>query len=368
MRPSASIIMPEQEIRYCTASDGVRIAYAVLGSGPPLVYATGWPVHLETEWQKPFVRCFLQELPGDHALIRYDMRGSGLSDRDVSDFSFPALIRDLEAVVDHLGLAQFALMSLGDVAGPIAMMYAVENPGRVTHLVLNSSFLRGADLGPAERQQALVDYVENFGYPIFELLDNPDLQVEQQIGVREINETAASHHVQAEVLKTHYSADVTDIVSRVYAPALVLHARDDPLVPFQLGVELAERLPNAEFVPYEASTAVPWVVSSILVREIHGFLGVAASDADAAVEDRDGSLTTRETEVLCLIATGLSNQEIARTLTLSIRTVERHVANIYSKLDVGSRVQATAYALGRGLVSAHVALRSSRRHTSRENG
>jgi pimeloyl-ACP methyl ester carboxylesterase len=102
------------------------------------------------------VRCFLGDLPGDHTLIRYDMRGSGLSDRDVSDFSIPALVRDLEAVVDHLGLSQFALMSLGDVAGPIALTYAAGHPARVTHLVLNSGFLRGADLSPGEPQRALV--------------------------------------------------------------------------------------------------------------------------------------------------------------------------------------------------------------------
>src|SRR6266511_895382 len=134
--------MVEQQIRFCTTSDGVRIAYATVGSGPPLVYATGWPVHLEVEWQKPFVRRFLEDLARGVTLIRYDMRGSGLSDENVYDFSTESLMRDLEGVVEHLGLERFALLSLGDMAGPITMTYAARYPDRVTHLILNSGCLR----------------------------------------------------------------------------------------------------------------------------------------------------------------------------------------------------------------------------------
>jgi pimeloyl-ACP methyl ester carboxylesterase/DNA-binding CsgD family transcriptional regulator len=365
--------MAAQRIRFCKTSDGVRIAYATVGSGPPLVYATGWPVHLEIEWEKPFVRRFLEALAKGVTLIRYDMRGSGLSDEEVSDFSPAALMRDLEAVIDHLGLERFALLSLGDMAGPLTMTYAARHPDRVTHLILNSSWLRGSELGPPERQQALIDYTANFGYPIFELLDTPGINVQQQLDIRQINEVAASPKVQAEVLRATYAADVSDVVSMVCVPTLVLHARGDPLVPFHLGRELATQLPNAEFVPYEGSTAVPWVISGLLVREIHEFLGVS-SRMPASEERRPapgevlaGQLTSREVEVLALVAAGLSSRDIGQELTLSVRTVERHISNVYSKLRINSRVQATAYALERGLVSAHAALRSSRRHSSPEN-
>lgn len=364
--------MAEQQIRFCTTSDGVRIAYAIVGAGPPLLYATGWPVHLEVEWQKPLVRRFLEDLAQGVTLIRYDMRGSGLSHGNVSDFSLASLMLDLEAVIEQLGLERFALLSLGDIAGPITMTYAARHPERVTHLILNSGWLRGADLGPSERQQALIDYVANFGYPIFELLDSHGIEVQQQLDVREINEVAASPTVQAEVLRATYCADVSNLVSEISVPALVLHARGDPLVPFELGRELAVRLPNAEFVPYEGSSAVPWVISDLLVREIHRFLGVSAGwrvrQASAVTEDLCAdNLTSREIEVLALVASGLSSRDIARELDLSVRTVERHISNIYSKLDVNSRVQAAAYALERGLVSAHLALRSSRRQSSSEN-
>jgi pimeloyl-ACP methyl ester carboxylesterase len=365
--------MAEQQIRFCTTSDGVRIAFATVGSGPPLVYATGWPVHLEVEWEKPLVRRFLEDLAQGVTLVRYDMRGSGLSDDNVSDFSPETLIRDLEGVMDHLGLDSFALLSLGDMAGPLTMMYAAEHPDRVTHLILNSSWLRGFELAPPERQEALIEYTANFGYPIFELLDTPGIDVQQQLDIRQINDVAASPRVQAEVLRATYAADVSELAALVCAPVLVLHARGDPLVPFHLGREVAVRLPNAEFVPYEGSSAVPWVISDLLVREIHRFLGlssrVQAPDEArlAAGELLAERLTSREVEVLALVAAGLSSRDIGQELTLSVRTVERHISNVYSKLRINSRVQATAYALERGLVSAHAALRSSRRHSSPEN-
>jgi len=228
-------------------------------------------------------------------------------------------------------------------------------------------------LGPPERQQALVDYVANFGYPIFELLDSHGIEVQQQLDIRQINEVAASPKVQAEVLRATYCADVSDLVSQICVPALVLHARGDPLVPFQLGREVATRLPDAEFVPYEGSSAVPWVISEILVREIHRFLGVAsrvhrAWEAGTVPGDvYADNLTPREVEVLALVAAGMSSRAIGEELALSVRTVERHISNIYSKLGVNSRVQATAYALARGLVSGHLALRSSRQLSSPEN-
>jgi pimeloyl-ACP methyl ester carboxylesterase/DNA-binding CsgD family transcriptional regulator len=363
--------MPEQEIRFCTASDGVRVAYATLGSGPPVVYAAGWPVHLELEWQKPFVRRFLEDLANGITLIRYDMRGSGLSDRGVTDFSQASLARDLNAVVDHIGLDRFALMSLGDMAGPISISYAARHPDRVTHLILNSAYARGADIAPIERRRALVDYVANFGYPTSELLDGTDVDVRQLRDVRQINEEAATHHVQAEVLRSYYEADVTELIPRISAPTLVLHARGDPLVPFELGRELASSLADARFVAYEGSSAIPWVISDTLVREIHHFLRIpsAAGGGDILTPTPCiDNLTPREVEVLSLIAAGSTAGAVGRELHLSVRTVERHISNIYAKLNIRSRVQAAAYALDTGLVSAHQALRSSRHFSSREDG
>lgn len=345
----------EQVIGFCETSDGVRIAYATIGSGPAVVYVTGWPVHLELEWSKPFAREFLTQLAKDVTLVRYDMRGSGLSDRNVEDLSFDALIRDLEAVIDSLGLTSVALLSLGDLAGPLAIAYAAAHRERVTRLILHSAYARGSDLSTYERREATVNYVEVFGFPTFEFVDAPGMSIETQRDVREINEAACSHLVQASLLRTMFASDVTHLLNELRMPILLLHARNDPWIPLDAGRELAIRLPHARFVPFEGTSISPWVHEHVLLPEIRRFLGPLLQesgtegnllhlDADEAV------LTPRELEVLRLVALGLSSHEIAEALVLSRRTVERHLSNVYAKIGVTTRAQATAYAFTRGLV------------------
>ncbi|MFQ5756972.1 MAG: alpha/beta fold hydrolase, partial [Acidiferrobacterales bacterium] len=148
----------EQEIRFCTASDGVRIAYATVGEGPPLVKAANWLNHLEYDWQSPVWRHVPRELAKDHLLVRYDERGNGLSDWDVDDISFEAFVRDLETVVDAVGLERFALLGISQGC-PVSVAYAVRHPGRVTHLVLYGGFVKGVlkrgSQELIEREQAL---------------------------------------------------------------------------------------------------------------------------------------------------------------------------------------------------------------------
>jgi pimeloyl-ACP methyl ester carboxylesterase/DNA-binding CsgD family transcriptional regulator len=344
-----------QTIGFCTATDGVRIAYATIGDGPPLVYATGWPGHLELEWRKPFARGFLEDLAAGFTLIRYDMRGSGLSDDAAADLSFDALAADLEAVVDHLRLDRFALLSLGDLAGPISIRYAGNSPERVSRLVLNSPFAHGADIASARKQTATVDFVQNYGFPTSEFADAPGVDAETLRDVRHLVEAAASHARQAEVLRILYDADVTHWLGRIVAPTLVLHARGDTFVPFEVGRDVAARIPGAEFVPFEGASNAPWAHRQVILQEVHRFLRPLLGQSPAmALHDADheplpDNLTVREIEVLRLLARGRSSREIADALVISARTVERHIANIYAKLNVRTRAQATAYALTRGL-------------------
>ncbi len=272
----------EQQIRFCTASDGVRIAYATLGEGPPLVYACGWPQHLELEWEIAFSRGFLKALAEGFTLIRYDMRGGGLSDREVSDLSLESLTRDLEAVVDHLNLDRFPLLSLGILAGPIAIRYAAEHPERVSQMILCSAFLRGGKITAPDRQRVLVDYAGTFGFPIADFSDQPILPREEEIEVRRTQRAAVYPETQAALLKTLFSVDVEELADRVSAPALVMHARSDPIIPFALGREVAARLPQATFVPYEATTAAVWRQSDVIIREIRRFLNVEVDEATKA--------------------------------------------------------------------------------------
>jgi DNA-binding winged helix-turn-helix (wHTH) protein len=140
--PPAAAPTPRQEIHFCTASDGVRIAYALAGQGPPLVKAANWLNHLEYDWQSPIWSHLLHALAADHRLIRYDERGNGLSDWDVDEISFEAFVRDLESVVDATGLERFALFGISQGCS-VSIAYAVRNPHRVSHLVLYGGFARG---------------------------------------------------------------------------------------------------------------------------------------------------------------------------------------------------------------------------------
>ena len=131
-----------QDIHFCTATDGTRIAYATVGTGPPLVRAAHWITHLDYDWQSPVWRHWLVGLARGRQFIRYDERGCGLSAHDVDDFSIDAFVRDLEAVVDDLALERFPLLGVSQ-GGPIAISYAARHPERVSHLILLGAYAHG---------------------------------------------------------------------------------------------------------------------------------------------------------------------------------------------------------------------------------
>jgi class 3 adenylate cyclase len=276
----------EQQIRFCTTSDGLTIAYATLGEGPPVVYATGWPTHLELEWESPSSRSFLEALAQGCTLVRYDMRGTGLSDREVDDFSLDPLIRDLEAVVDHLELDKFDLVSLGVLAGPIAMTYAAANHGRVARLVLSTAFVRGDKITTPDRQQALIQYAAQFGMPTLDFVDDPDADSGGTRDAQRRLQETASPDVQSALLRTLFSVDVSDLTERLTMPTLVLHGRQDTAVPFARGRELAARLPQTRFVPFEGQSSAPWAHRTVIVPEIHRFLGIDAPVEEPAVQSK----------------------------------------------------------------------------------
>ena len=290
----------EQQIRFCTTSDGVTIAYATVGEGPTLVYACGWPGHLALEWEKPVARDFLEELARGFTLIRYDMRGSGLSDRWEGDWSVDNLVKDLEAVADDLALERFALLSLGLLAGPVAISYAAAHPQRVTHLLLSSAFLRGDQITTRERQRALIDYIA-----AFRQLITPDLADAVRLGLdadkvaeaRGIHEAGAPAELQVALLRTMFSADVSPLVDRLTMPVLVLHGRSDTRIPFALGREVAALVPHAKFVPHAGSGVAPWAESDVIIPEVRQFLGLEASAQASRVTASSGLVTILFTDM-----------------------------------------------------------------------
>ena len=276
----------EQQLGFCTTQDGVSIAYATVGEGPPLVYATGWPGHLSLEWETAVSRDFIEALAQGVTLIRYDMRGSGLSNRDVDELSLERWTDDLAAVIDHLQLQQFDLLSLGLLAGPIAITYAAAHADRVSKLILSSGFLRGKELMSPERAKAMVGYITLYGFPQrIEGIPNQEM-LKQLQDIARIQSESASVEVQGAVAAAMMEADVDGLAADVSMPTLVLHGQGDELVPFALGRNLAARLPNAKFVPLQESSSAPWRHQELLLGEIRRFLEIdlGAGDEGAPVE------------------------------------------------------------------------------------
>ncbi len=265
----------EQELGFCTTSDGVSIAYATVGDGPPRVYATGWPGHLSAEWETRHSRALIEDLAQGFTLVRYDMRGSGLSDREPGELTFENWVLDLETVVDHLKLESFPLLGLGFLAGPICIAYTAAHPERVSHLILSEGYMRGEELTTPERARAMVDYISLYGAPLASgnsAATTEDLQTFQD--VTKLQNQAASMEVQGEVAKAMLSVDVSGSLAKITMPTLVMHGHDDGVVPFSLGRNLAAGISNSKFVPFDDSVAAPWIKQDRITNEIRRFLGV----------------------------------------------------------------------------------------------
>ncbi len=345
-----------QQIRFCTAPDGVRLAYATVGRGPPLVKAANWLGDLEFDWDSPVWRHWIEALARDHCFLRYDARGCGLSDRVAEDLSFEALVRDFEAVVDASGFERFPIVGIS-AGAPLAIAYAARHPERVSHLVLHGAFVRG----PARRQpsaeqrdmdESMVRLIElGWGQenPSFRQLFTsqfiPDGTPDQHRWFNELERVATSPQTAAKLLRMMYGLDVTALAAKVSCPTLVLHATGDARVPFDEGRLIASLIPGARFVPIASNNHLLLEHEPAWRRwgeEVRAFLPAPRADAFAA-------LTARERELLDLIAQGLANPQIAARLSLSQKTVKNHVTSILAKLGIGSRARAIVLARDAGL-------------------
>jgi DNA-binding CsgD family transcriptional regulator len=260
--------------------------------------------------------------------------------------SIDQLVDDLESVLDRLMLPRVTLLGLGMAAGPTVLEYASRHPERTEAIVLTSSYINGAALLSAEERDSLVGYVERFGYPHFRVIDHPDVSIDDQRGVHQLQDDSCTPALQAAVLRLMYAADLESIARAIETRALVLHDRRDPIVPFEQGRCLAAALPNATFVPYDAGTAAPWAIADILVPAIAGFVGRGNARTGAA----NAVLTCREQDVLRGVSAGRSNRDIAASLHLSEKTVKTHVSNVLRKLGVEGRTEAAVVAVAEGLI------------------
>jgi pimeloyl-ACP methyl ester carboxylesterase/DNA-binding CsgD family transcriptional regulator len=333
----------EPVIQYAKTNDGVNIAYYAIGDGePPLVYLTPGS-HLEREWEYSEQRSWLERLAKNYRLIRFDCRGTGLSDRD-KQFDFSLMSLDIEAVVRKERLKRFALMGVA-AAGASAILYAHRWQEQVSHLVLWCPYSPASDSRvsspPLQAVLATKDW-RTFTQFLGELSTGwMDMEHARRFAAYFGGYIDESNYRR--FAERSPDLDLTQKLSELNMPVLVLQRREAVFPTVETAGNFAATAPTGRLVLLEGSAVVP-------------FLG----DTDAALapivrflaepsESRPAGLTEREIEILGLLAGGASNEQISRALSISTRTVERHIGNIYLKIGVHNRAEATAYAFQHGI-------------------
>ncbi len=272
----------EPQIQYATASDGVRIAYWTVGDGTPLIHMSPMPVsNIKKEWGFPPQRKFYEDLTSTVQLVRYDCRGAGLSDRDVTDYSLEAHERDIFAVADRLGLERFALLGYGH-SGGVAIDFAARYPERVSHLVLWCSYPRGKDYRRVQRVQTFQSLMDQ-DWDFWTRAEA--LRLSEYAGgetssyfleyVRDALTKEGSRAMVAELMKI----DVTSAMPKVRAPTLVLHRAGLAAITVDMAREIASSIPNARLMLFDGA----WIAH---------FLG-GATEIAAAIREHIGHRPTR---------------------------------------------------------------------------
>ena len=357
--------MSSQRIRYLRASDGVRLAWAEAGTGPVIVKAANWLTHLEYEWESPVWRHWMQFFSGHFRFVRYDERGCGMTDWNTSDLSFERQIADLEAVVEAAGCHQpFTMLGISQ-GGAQCIRYAVRHPERVSRLILYGAYGQGwarrKDPGKAREYDSITALMRagwGRNNPVFRQIFTsrfvPEASDEQMAWFNDLCLKTASGETAADVFESRSQIDIVDLLPQVAAPTLILHAREDAAVPLSQGRLLASAIPNAQFIELDSRNHIllehepAWARFCEAILDFMGMAAVPAAGEDPAF----AALSSREREILALIAEGLGNAEIAERLSISDKTVRNHISNIFDKLGVWTRAQAIVFAHDHGFAGA----------------
>ncbi|MDX1416137.1 MAG: alpha/beta fold hydrolase [Candidatus Promineifilaceae bacterium] len=349
----------KQEIRFGMSYDGTRIAYAIHGQGYPLVRASTYLTHLEYDWNSPVWRHWLTDLGRHFTVIRHDQRGCGLSDWTIDNPSMNDWVADLETVVNSLDLERFALLGPSQ-GGSVAIEYAVRHPERISHLILYGAYGQGRfHRSPASEQkqeaEILLDLIrvgwgrDNPAFrQVFTTLFIPEGSPEQIEWFNDLQRITTSPENAVKMETAFYHINVSKSAQKVRTPTLVLHSREDAMVTFEEGRQLAALIPGARFVSLESKNHLllaeepAWEHFLNEVVEFISFENLAPVpyQSETTPLHHLDTLTKRESEVLELIAQGFDNQQIANRLFISQKTARNHVSNIYSKMGVDNRSQA----------------------------
>jgi pimeloyl-ACP methyl ester carboxylesterase/DNA-binding CsgD family transcriptional regulator len=316
------------------------------------VRAATWLTHLDYDWESPVWRHWLAALGEGHSVVRYDERGCGLSDRELGELGLETWVGDLESVIADAGLDRFALLGVSQGAA-VALVYAARHPERLTHLVIYGGYARGRNhRGTQERThgEAMIAAIRagwTEANPVFRhlfsMLFLPHGIAEQMAWYDELQRRSTSAATAVRLYEARNAIQVLDDTSLVTTPTLVMHARGDRVVPVEEGRLLAARIPGARFVLLESANHIllsdepAWLDFR---SELDEFLGTPDIPLPTAITE----LSPRELDVLELVADGLTNELIADRLSLSVRTVERHLSNLYVKLRVSGKAARAAAA------------------------
>jgi pimeloyl-ACP methyl ester carboxylesterase/DNA-binding CsgD family transcriptional regulator len=344
----------DPRIEYASTSDGARIASFSVGEGTPLLISATPPwSHVSQEWQIPTVGNWLRDLATHMRLVRYDCRGTGLSDHEPLDFSVEAQVRDMEAVADYYDLDSFVLWAT--IGGsPASIVYAARHPDRVSHLMTWGAFARGAwlmDKVPGwESLAGLITsnwqlFSDAFAQAAFGWPDS-----DTAAGYAQLTRDAITPEAMLELMKQLPLIDVTAEAANVRTPTLVLTRRNSPISGVDEARMLANLIPGARLLILEGSSPAPFLEDPQSV--IDAMLDFVRTNVEVRTpRTAPVPLTDREREVLRLLASGSSGKEIAAALAISVATAQRHIANIYAKIGARGRVDAVAYAFEHGMVT-----------------
>jgi len=293
-------------IRFCEATGGERLAYAIDGEGPAIVFPAWWISHAEKDWEHDTFRGFFSALAQHHCVVRYDRVGVGLSDRkrETRDMTVEREVADLECLIDHLGLDELTLFAVS-CGGPTAVTYAVRHAKKVRNIILHGSYLRGCTIGNSEVRAAMLSLVRaswGLGSKTLASIFTPDLSPEEMRRTTRMQRDAADSETAAQLLSLTYSGDVASIAPRVQVPCLVLHRHGDSAIPFASGRELAANLPDACFAPLDGTAHPPWEGDTGPVLDaIFAFLGTGErARAAKRTNDPEGNALLRQGDIWTL--------------------------------------------------------------------
>jgi pimeloyl-ACP methyl ester carboxylesterase/DNA-binding CsgD family transcriptional regulator len=342
------------DARFCLLADGSWVAFAERGEGGAFVMVPGWLCHLEQNWSHPAAASALEKLSAARRFVWYDRLGCGLSDRDGFVLSLDNDVEQLTAVLDAAGIRRADLVGYS-FGVPPAARFAARFPERVNRLILYSGFARGTAMMPRETLEASTQLIRADWDMALRMLASHMLPNASSADLRwftRFQQVAAEPEMAARLLEHTWSMDVRSELADIEAPTLVIHNRDDQVIPASAGEELAAAIPGAWLHLLEGNEHDPFIRDSgAVVEAILDFVDGRPIGSGTAPEPPARALTSREQEVLTLVASGETNEQIAARLGIAVKTVERHVTNVYRKLGARGRADATRVAVALELVS-----------------